>query len=119
MSTIVAFDTDEGDFIKVEVDDPRGGPHRVSRDDQLTATGRRLEEVLNEARPTIRAVLSAMSGLAADEREVEFGIKLTAEAGVVVAKTALEANFVLRLKWTRPERPLAEEHRDDGHRDDG
>jgi hypothetical protein len=103
MTTVLAFDTPEGDSVMVEVDDPRGGPHRVSRDGQVAEAGRRLEDVLQEARPTVRAVLAALGGFAADEREVEFGIKLTAEAGVLVAKTAVEGNFVLRLKWTSSE----------------
>jgi hypothetical protein len=103
MTTVLAFDSPDGESVQVEVDDPRGGPQRVSRDGQVTEAGRRLEDVLREARPTVRAVLTALGGFAADEREVEFGIKLTAEAGVLVAKTAVEGNFVLRLKWTRPE----------------
>jgi hypothetical protein len=106
MTAILAFDTPEGESIKIEVDDSRTGPQRVSRDGQVIEAGRRLEEVLAQARPTVHAVLASISGLAADEREIEFGIKLTAEAGVVVAKTALEGNFVLRLKWVRPESPL-------------
>jgi hypothetical protein len=99
MTAILAFDTADGDSIKVEVDDSRGGPHRVSRDGQVIEAGRRLEDVLQQVGPTVRTVLASLTGLAADEREIEFGIKLTAEAGVLVAKTALEGNFVLRLKW--------------------
>ena len=108
MTAILAFDTAEGDSIKIEVDDPRGGPRPVSRDGQVVEAGRRLEDVLDQARPTVRAVLAAVGGLAADEREIEFGIKLTAEAGVLVAKTAVEGNFILRLKWTSPQPPAAD-----------
>jgi hypothetical protein len=102
MAAILAFDTPEGESIQIEVDDSRG-PHRVAREGQVAEAGRRLEDVLAQARPAVRAVLASMSDLAADEREVEFGLKLTGEAGVVVAKTAVEGNFVLRLKWVRPQ----------------
>ena len=36
-----------------------------------------------------------------DELEVEFGIKLGGEAGVVIAKTTIEANFQVKLKWAK------------------
>jgi|SRR5580700_10559700 hypothetical protein len=107
MSAILTFESPEGEPIKVEVDDSPGGPRRVSRDGQVAQAGRRLQDVLAEARPTVHAVLAAIGDLAADEREVEFGIKLTAEAGVMVAKSALEGNFVLRLKWVKPVPPPA------------
>jgi hypothetical protein len=32
---------------------------------------------------------------------VEFGVKLNAETGAVIAKAATEANFKINLKWTR------------------
>jgi hypothetical protein len=35
-----------------------------------------------------------------DKVQLEFGVKLTAEAGVVIAKAATEANFKLSLEWT-------------------
>jgi Trypsin-co-occurring domain 1 len=39
--------------------------------------------------------------LAPDEHEIEFGIKLNAEAGVVVAKSAVEGHFSVKLLWRR------------------
>ena len=32
---------------------------------------------------------------------MEFGIKVTGEAGVVVAKAATEANFTVSAEWSR------------------
>jgi hypothetical protein len=37
-----------------------------------------------------------------DELGVEFGIKFTAEAGALIAKTALEGNIKISLKWAAP-----------------
>jgi hypothetical protein len=38
-----------------------------------------------------------------DEIEVEFGLKMSAEAGAVVAATGLEANYRVTLTWRREE----------------
>jgi hypothetical protein len=39
--------------------------------------------------------------------KIEFGAKLTAEAGVVIAKAATEANFKLSLEWSAGKRQPA------------
>jgi hypothetical protein len=52
-----------------------------------------------KAAPTIRTVIAALKALAPDQSEIEFGIKLSAEAGVVVAKTAVEGHFNIKLTW--------------------
>jgi hypothetical protein len=102
MATVnLEFTTAQGVPVLVEVEDKRGGPQRVSRDGVILQAGRKLEDALEAARPTVEAVLKALEGVAADEREVEFGLKLTTEAGAVVAKTAVEGHFVLRLVWRR------------------
>jgi hypothetical protein len=41
-----------------------------------------------------------VSGLAPDTKEVEFGIKLTAEAGALISKVAGEGHFTVRLAWS-------------------
>jgi hypothetical protein len=42
-----------------------------------------------------------------DTVKIEFGVKLTAEAGVVIAKAATEANFKLSLEWSAGKRQPA------------
>jgi hypothetical protein len=34
-----------------------------------------------------------------DEVEIEFGVKFGTEAGAIIAKTSLEGQFTVRLKW--------------------
>jgi hypothetical protein len=34
-----------------------------------------------------------------DEVEIEFGVKFGAEAGAVIAKTSLEGQFTVKVKW--------------------
>lgn len=37
-----------------------------------------------------------------NEVEIEFGIKIGGEAGVFVAKSTLDANLQVKLKWVKP-----------------
>lgn len=55
-------------------------------------------------RPAMQAVVGQLRGGIAppDRISLEFGIKFSAEAGVVVARTATEANFTVSVEWNRP-----------------
>ncbi|MGH3902577.1 MAG: CU044_2847 family protein [Pseudonocardiaceae bacterium] len=106
MSVVVRFEGDGGQGLLVEVDDDAYGVAKVSRGgDAMIEAGQRLDEVLAQTRPTIRAVVEAIRDLAPDEHEIEFGLKLNAEAGVIVAKTAMEGHFTMKLTWRRPSTP--------------
>ena len=103
MSVVVRFENDGGQGLLVEVDDDAYGVAKVSRaDDAIIEAGMRLDEALARTRPTIRAVIEAIQDLAPHEYEIEFGLKLNAEAGVIVAKTAMEGHFSMKLAWRRP-----------------
>ncbi|MPY56348.1 CU044_2847 family protein [Streptomyces spongiae] len=102
MSELVRFETTDGASMVVEVEDTSPGLENVGHGDNgVLEASRRLDEMLTGARPTIESVLGLLRQLAPDEYEVEFGIKLNAEAGVVVAKTAAEGHFNVRLGWRR------------------
>lgn len=101
MAELVSYETD-GAVVLVEVDEDEFGVERVTRRrDGILESGRRLEEVLATVKPTVRAVISALHELTPDEHEVEFGLKLNAEAGAIVAKTAVEGHFIVRMRWKR------------------
>ena len=55
-----------------------------------------------------------------DEINLEFGLSLSAEANLVVATTATQANFTVALTWRRPAEPARSgeaEHRSGSGRD--
>ncbi len=60
-----------------------------------------LEAALSEVTPGLGAIIDHVRELAnkPDEFSLEFGIKFTAEAGAFIAKTALEGNIKVSLKW--------------------
>ena len=104
MSEVMRFEVDEEEAVLVEVDEETFGIQRASRDeDEVIRAGRRLQEALAVIRPTARAVVDALSGLAADEQEVSFGVILSGEVGAIIARTSATAHFTVTLSWrSRP-----------------
>jgi hypothetical protein len=102
VSELVRFEGPEGSELVVEVADDTPGLELISRrEDGVVEARRRLRESLESTLPTLRSVVDTARALAPQEMEIEFGMKFTAEAGVVVAKTATEGHFALRLRWAR------------------
>lgn len=58
-----------------------------------------LEEALERLKPSLHKIIDLLKDLAPDETEVEFGLKVGGETGVIVAKGTAEVNFVIRMSW--------------------
>ena len=107
MSRLVEVPLASGASITVEVDDPPGA--RTMRGGERPSAlveqgGRTLEESLVTVAPALHEVIGKLREVSTDlsEIEVELGLKLTAEAGMVVAKAGAEANFRVLVRWQRP-----------------
>jgi hypothetical protein len=61
-----------------------------------------LEQSLDLIKPAVRAVLDRLVAMSPDEVNVEFGLTLGAETGLVVAKGTSEMHFAVTLAWKRP-----------------
>lgn len=63
--------------------------------------GQSLESALQKIKPAASAVVAALRGLAdsPDEITVEFGVKLSAKAGAILASADAEANYKVTLSW--------------------
>jgi hypothetical protein len=98
---------DGGEFVLLEVSEHDGsGVARVGRGAALArGATETLQQALAQVRPALDAVVGTTRALATPPESVtvEFGIKLTAEAGVVVARGTAEANFTVTVSW--PGRP--------------
>jgi len=102
LAQLASFPSDAGPPLIVEVADDDYGLERVAREDGgLVQATEKLEEALGRAMPALRTVVRSVQALAPDAAKIEFGITLTAEAGVVVAKTAVEGHFTVTLSWDR------------------
>jgi Trypsin-co-occurring domain 1 len=99
------------DFIQVPIDGGEAFLLEVDRRTVRVARGDEPVEVAQESfqrsldrvRVIATQVVDKLSTLSRQPERVrvEFGVKLAAEAGVIVARTAGEAHFVVELEWTR------------------
>jgi hypothetical protein len=107
VSRVVEVPLADGGSILVEVDEPMDGPVVRGRGaaGPLPSLAEPLEQVLAGLGPTTRALLSQVRSLtdSPHEIEVEFAVKLTADARIVIARAGGEANFRIALKWARPD----------------
>lgn len=61
------------------------------------------QDALGVARNAAHLDVGHGGGLSApDEIEVSFGVRLTAEAGAVIAKGGVEAHLDVTVRWARP-----------------
>jgi hypothetical protein len=97
---VVRFELAEGSAVLVEVDEDNLGIERVSRGrDGVVEAGHRLTEALGSVRDAARESMDVLQTLSPGRIELEFGVKLAGEAGAIIAKTAAEGHFTVRLTW--------------------
>jgi len=100
MAEIVRFAAAGGASVLVEADDDAFGVDRVSRrPDGTIEANERLDRALGSARATIKSALAALGGLGFEELVLEFGIKLTAEAGALIARSSAEGHLTVTVRW--------------------
>ncbi|MFC5214938.1 CU044_2847 family protein [Streptomyces coerulescens] len=106
---------DGGQVVLLEVaGDGPAGVQRVSRGGVVAGAAETLQQALNRVRPALGAVVDGARGLPAPPESVtvEFGITLSAEAGVVVARGSTEAHFTVSMEWTNTVEPDVPGQRD-------
>jgi hypothetical protein len=85
-----------------EADEP--GPRPVS--DEARSV-RSFEEALERVRPAVGRVLETLQELRPGAIEVEFGLKLSGQAGAVFARVASEGHFRVKATWPGAMGPVA------------
>jgi Trypsin-co-occurring domain 1 len=108
MIAFAKFPLEGGGSVIVEVDDASAAPRKTMRGgvpstETMVKATQTFEGALDGVRSASEALLARLLSLAQppDEISVEFGVKLNAESGAVIAKAAAEANFAISLKWKR------------------
>jgi hypothetical protein len=108
MKRLVEFATEEGGTILVEVDDDlRMGSGPTLRGGAASAMIEKArvsyEEALDKIKGAAETIITKMRALpdSPDEISVDFGIKLSADIGAILASTSAEAQFTLHLTWKR------------------
>ena len=104
---------DEGGSIWVEVEGPepevgvepamRGITPAARGGEYFAKAEQTFQKAIARIKPAAQAIIDQLRGIASppDQIGVEFGFKLSAKAGVVIASTDAEANFKVTLTWNR------------------
>jgi hypothetical protein len=106
VKNLIEFPLEAGGSIVLEVEspEPEGGVMRAARPGEIAAkAAETFEAAVEKVKPAAAAIISKLRGLSepADEIAVEFGLKLSADAGAIIASTGAEANFKVALVWKR------------------
>ena len=109
MARLAQFVLPDGSSIVAEVDDAAIDSSRIMRGGAVASSeivvkaNESFESALDRVRWAAEGLLDRLTSLTRppDEVAVEFGVKLNAETGAVIAKASTEANFKVNLKWTR------------------
>ena len=101
---LVEFDVGDGKFGLMEVDEIKSeNVKQVSASPGKVAARARktFSEALKTLEPTVEIIHQRLNGMTtpADEVEVKFSVKLSAEMDAVVTKVGGEANYEITLKW--------------------
>jgi hypothetical protein len=105
VTEFVRFPLDDGSSVVVEVE-PEPGLARAGRPSGVVRqAGESFERALGEVRAAAAAALTQFRSMGPDEVELKFGVKLDAQAGAVIAKTGLQGQFEVKLKWLSPDTP--------------
>lgn len=104
---LVEFALEDGTNFLVEVDEPPGqttaSPRPVSRENGLSVTqaSKTFDRALEEIKPVLATVVSKLKDISPNETEVKFGVKLSANAGVVFTSLGSELNIEIAIKWSK------------------
>ncbi|MEU7578922.1 CU044_2847 family protein [Streptomyces sp. NPDC041068] len=102
MDGLVEFTTDDGARVVVADVDEGSGSRLVSRGDEPALAARTFEASLDGARAAAESALRVFreGSLRPDSVEIEFGVRMSAEAGAVIVKGQAEGHLVVRLSWS-------------------
>jgi hypothetical protein len=109
MTELVGLPVDIGseNFLVVEIDDEEPSAGLVlatapNPDKGLKGIAKAqvsLDQALTSLKPSLHKISQVLKELAPGEAEVEFGLKIGGETGVIIAKGTAEVNFVIRMTW--------------------
>jgi hypothetical protein len=103
---LVNYELDDGSTVTFEADDATRGivPAARGQEEVVRAT-ETFEQALERIKPAVNTLRTYLDGLSANEVQVTFGLKVSAEAGMIIASGAVEANYAVTLKWVNRKEP--------------
>jgi hypothetical protein len=108
MKRLIEFPLEDGTTILVEVDVPEeSGMVPATRGEWGVLKAQQTFEVaLDKIRPAAQTIIQKLRTLhdPPDQIQIEFGLKLNAQAGAFIAAAGTEANYKVTLTWKREEK---------------
>lgn len=100
MAEMIRYELDSGTVL-VEVDEEPGITRASKISDLAGTASMTLATALAQVRDAADVALRQFQDMVTkpEEVEIEFGVKLTAQAGAVIAKTGLEGQLKVKLAW--------------------
>lgn len=104
---LVEFTLEDGTKFFVEVEKPAGQtgvpPKPVSRENGLAVTpaSKTFDQALDDIKPVLATVVSKLKDISPNETEVKFGLKVSANAGIVFTSLGSELTFEVAVKWSK------------------
>ena len=113
MARYVQFTLSDGDKVILETEEPAppGGVVRAGRpEESVLPVNEKFEDAADKALNTARSIMNQIRAWSEGPHQVEitFGLKASGEGQIVIAKAGLEANFGLKLAWTREDAPRSD-----------
>ena len=102
MKEAVEFPMEAGGSIQIEIEDAKGlKPVARGAGRRVKEATETFEQALGGVKGVAKSLHAQLSGMdiKPDSVSVEFGIKLSASAGVIVASGGGEANFKIAMTW--------------------
>lgn len=101
MAQVVEFPLEGGGHLIVQAAgaDSGGELGLASPEEDFKRAGETLESALDKVTPALESVTSRLRKLSPDGVEVEFGLTLNAESGVILAKAGGEVHLNVTLNW--------------------
>ena len=105
MEKLVEYPLERGGsiFIEVAETEPLSGTTRARREGVTEKATITFEEAIDKIKPTAATIIGKFRDLSdkPDEVAVEFGLKLTTNANVIITSGGLEVNFKVILTWKK------------------
>ena len=104
MKQIVEYTLSEGGSIMVETEISDGsGFERASRIGDIVKAAQSFDDALESIKPAAQKIIEKLKDISDPPHEihVDFGIKLGAKAGALIASADAEANYTIKLIWRR------------------
>jgi hypothetical protein len=103
MSSLTRFEIEGGGTVLVESPDDDGITRATGRPEAIRNAAETYQAALSGVRAAAMATLRELTGLPRqpDEISIEFGVRLDAQAGAVIARTGVEGHLQVSLLWKK------------------